>query len=234
MKNKVIITQSNYIPWKGFFTTMKKATHLVLYDDMQYTRRDWRNRNKIVTSLGSRWISIPIVNKGLYHQKINEAVVSENNWNVNHWSIIKQNYSKAPYFNQYGQIFSEIYNSELKNVHFLSRINRILLERCIKMLGIEIKILDSRQFRLHGDKTEKLVNICKDLDADEYFTGPAAKDYIEEDLFNNEDISVSYYDLAGFPEYKQLWDSFDHYVSIIDMFMNLGDNTVKNFNWRDE
>ena len=92
MPNKVIITQSNYIPWKGYFTTMKKATHLVLYDTAQYTRRDWRNRNKIITPNGPAWLSIPIDVKGKYHQLINQAKVKNNDWCGVHWNKICQNY----------------------------------------------------------------------------------------------------------------------------------------------
>ena len=116
MKNKIIITQSNYIPWKGYFTTMRKATHIVMYDDMQYTKRDWRNRNKIITPSGSKWLSIPVKVKGKYHQKINETVVSEANWNEKHWNMIYQNYKKSEYFDKYGTYFKEIYLKKLKNI----------------------------------------------------------------------------------------------------------------------
>jgi len=98
------------------------------------------------------------------------------------------------------------------------------------MLGLQIEIIDSRDFDLIGCKTEKLVNICKDLGATEYFTGPAAKSYMQEDLFTSQAIKVNYYNLDGFPEYNQMWNGFDHFVSIIDMFMNLGEDTIKYFN----
>jgi len=231
-KNKIIITQSNYIPWKGYFTSMKEATHLVLYDDMQYTKRDWRNRNKIITQKGPTWLSIPVNVKGKYHQKINEAKVNDIEWSSKHWSVIKQNYKKAPCFDTYGKVFEDIYLNKLKNLHFLSDINRTILQSCVELLDIDITIVDSREFDLQGGKTEKLVNICKELNAESYFTGPAAKAYMSEELFENEGIKVKYYDLQGFPEYQQLWDGFDHFVSIVDMFMNLGKDTIKYFNWR--
>jgi len=232
MPNKIIITQSNYIPWKGYFTTMKKATHIVLYDNAQYTRRDWRNRNKIVTPTGPAWLSIPIDVKGKYHQKINEAKVKDREWYLEHWNKISQNYKKAPFFAQYSEIFEDLYLNELREREYLSDINRILLQKCIDLLGINITVLDSRDFEIRGGKTGKLINICQDLQADEYFTGPAAKGYMEEELFEQNNIKLTYYDLEGFPEYKQLWDGFDHYVSILDMFFNLGDKTVDHFNWR--
>ena len=232
MPNKIIITQSNYIPWKGYFTTMKKATHIVLYDNAQYTRRDWRNRNKIVPPAGPAWLSIPIDVKGKYHQKINEAKVKDREWYLEHWNKISQNYKKAPFFAQYSEIFEDLYLNKLKEHEYLSDINRILLQKCIDLLGINITVLDSRDFEIRGGKTGKLINICQDLQADEYFTGPAAKGYMEEEMFEENNIKLTYYDLEGFPEYKQLWDGFDHYVSILDMFFNLGDKTVDHFNWR--
>jgi len=234
MTNKAIITQSNYMPWKGYFTSMLHATHLVLYDDMQYTKRDWRNRNKIITNNGPSWISIPVDTKGKFHQKINQTKIKDAEWNHKHWNKIRENYRKAPFFSDYEKIIQEIYLKELQGVEFLSSINRKVLERFIQILDLEIEIIDSREFDLVGDKTEKLVNICKDLGATEYFTGPAAKSYMQEDLFTSQGIKVNYYNLDGFPEYNQMWHGFDHYVSILDMFMNLGPDTTKHFNWREE
>jgi len=230
VKNKIIITQSNYIPWKGYFTTMRKATHFVIYDDAQYTKRDWRNRNKIVTPNGLKWLSIPIDVKGKYRQKINEAKISDPNWATEHWNKIYENYKKAPYFKDISDHFKELYLDKLQNLESLTDINRVILEKCIELLEIEIKILDSRNFNLRGEKTEKLINVCKDLEADEYFTGPAAKNYIEEDLFLDNGIKLSYYNLENFPSYEQQWDGFEHKVSILDMFFNLGYESKSYFN----
>ncbi|MHA2343199.1 MAG: WbqC family protein [Candidatus Hodarchaeales archaeon] len=229
-KNKVIITQSNYIPWKGYFTTMRQATHFVIYDSAQYTKRDWRNRNKIITPSGPSWLSIPINVKGKYHQKINEAKISNDKWNIDHWNKIKQNYKKAPFYKEYSKYFESLYLEDLNGLLYLTDINTIILKKCIDLLGFNIEVIDSRHFNIMGDKTEKLINICSDLNAVEYFTGPAAKNYIDEDLFIKNNIKLSFYDLDNFPEYNQMWNGFDHYVSILDMFFNLGDDTVKYFN----
>jgi len=231
MPNKIIITQSNYIPWKGYFTTMKKASHIILYDDAQYTRRDWRNRNKIITPSGPTWLSIPIDVKGKYHQKVNEAKVKSNDWPTDHWNKIVQNYRNAPCFKAYSHHFEDLYLDKLKYYEYLTDINRLMLQKSIDLLGIDIEILDSRQLNIRGGKTEKLINICRDLNADEYFTGPAARGYMEEGLFPQNNIKLTYYDLDNFPTYKQRWEGFDHHVSILDMFFNLGKDTVNYFNW---
>ena len=92
---KVIITQSNYIPWKGFFDSMAQVDAIVLYDDMQYTKRDWRNRNVIKTQQSLKWLSIPVEVKGKYFQKINETKISDSNWNIDHLNQLKQNFKTA-------------------------------------------------------------------------------------------------------------------------------------------
>ena len=210
---------------------MKYATHIVLYDDAQYTKRDWRNRNKIVTPQGPKWLSIPIDVKGKYYQKINEAKVSNTNWTIEHWNKIKQNYRKAPCFKTYKDFFEELYLNDLAKLEFLTDINRTILERTIGLLDIQIQIMDSRQFDITGGKTKKLINICNELNADEYFTGPAAKNYVDEQMFIDNKIKLSYYNLEDFPIYEQLWNDFEHKVSILDMFFNLGDKTQDYFNW---
>ena len=226
--SKVIITQSNYIPWKGYFSAMRQATHLVLYDDMQYTKRDWRNRNMLITPNGPKWLSIPIDVKGKYHQKINEAQVSDNNWGENHWNFIKNNYKNSPYFKEYQHHFLDLYLNQQSP--YLSDINSDFIKKIIILLEIDIKVISSKEFNLKGDKTEKLVNVCKELNAEKYYTGPAAKNYMDESLFTNNNIEIEYYNFSGYPEYKQQWEGFSHAVSILDMFFNLGPKTIKYFN----
>jgi hypothetical protein len=207
---------------------MREATHLVLYDDMQYTKRDWRNRNMLITPNGPKWLSIPINVKGKYHQKINETQVSDNNWGHNHWNFIKNNYIKSPYFKEYQHHFIDLYLNPSSS--YLSDINLDFIKKIITLLEIDIKIIPSKEFNLKGDKTEKLVNVCKELNAEKYYTGPAAKNYMDESLFINNNIEIEYYNPSGYPEYKQQWDGFDHAVSILDMFFNLGPETIKYFN----
>jgi hypothetical protein len=226
--SKVIITQSNYIPWKGYFSAMKEATHLVLYDDMQYTKRDWRNRNKLITPQGPKWLSIPIDVKGKYYQKINEAQINDINWGHNHWNFIKNNYIKSPYFKEYQHHFIDLYLNP--SSPYLSDINLDFIKKIITLLEIEIKVISSKEFNLKGDKTEKLVNVCKELNAEKYYTGPAAQNYMDESLFINNNIEIEYYNFSGYPEYKQQWEGFSHAVSILDMFFNLGPKTIEYFN----
>jgi len=222
---KVAILQSNYIPWKGYFDLINMVDEFVLYDDMQYTRRDWRNRNKIQTPQGLKWLSIPVGVKGKYFQKISETKVSENNWGTKHWETIKHTYSKAKYFKEYKDIFGDLYlNSDEA---FLSQINYNFILAINKILGIETKIRWSSEFDLVDGKTEKLLGICKDCNADIYLSGPAAKDYFDEALAKKEGIKVEWMDYSNYPEYTQLNKPFEHGVTVLDLILNEGPNAQK-------
>jgi hypothetical protein len=222
---KVAILQSNYIPWKGYFDLINMVDEFILYDDMQYTKRDWRNRNKIKTPQGLLWLSIPVEVKGKYFQKINETKISEKDWAKKHWQQIKQNYSKAKCFNEYKDIFEELYMTY--DEEYLSQINYKFITTINEILGITTKIRWSSEFELIAGQTEKLLGICKDCDADIYISGPAAKDYFDEELAKKENIKVEWMDYSGYKEYEQLQLPFEHGVSILDLIFNEGINATK-------
>jgi len=222
---KVAIVQSNYIPWKGYFDLISLVDEFILYDDVQYTKRDWRNRNRIKTANGSMWLTIPVEVKGRYYQKIKETVISDPEWNHRHWKFIAYNYSRTKYFQEYRNIFEDLYLG--CNEKFLSRINYRFLTAICEILGIETKLSCSMDYRLIEGKTERLVDLCKQADATEYLSGPAAKAYIDEELFRKEGIELRYIDYSGYPEYNQLFPPFEHHVSIIDLIFNEGPDALK-------
>lgn len=222
---KVAIVQSNYIPWKGYFDLINSVNEFILYDDMQYTKRDWRNRNKIKTAKGLMWLTIPVQVKGKYYQKIRETVITDQQWNKNHWQSIVHNYFKAKYFYEYKEIFEDLYLS-CQESH-LSRINYHFLTGICKILGINTQISWSMNYKLIEGKTERLVDLCKQAGATEYISGPAAKTYIDEELFRREGIKLRYMDYSKYPEYNQLFPPFEHGVSIIDLIFNEGENATK-------
>ena len=222
---KVAILQSNYIPWKGYFDLINMVDEFILYDDMQYTRRDWRNRNKIKTPQGLKWLSIPVEAKGKYFQKINETKVSEKDWAKKHWHSIVHNYAKSKHFKDYKNIFEELYLS--CDEEYLSQINYKFITTINEILGITTKIRWSSEFELVDGQTEKLLGICKDCNADVYLSGPAAKDYFDEDLAKKENIEVEWRDYSGYKEYEQLSPPFEHGVTILDLIFNEGSNATK-------
>ncbi len=223
---KIAIIQSNYIPWKGYFDIINYVDTFVLYDDAQYTKRDWRNRNKIKVPDGTLWLTIPIEVKGKYYQKIKEAKIADKDWNKKHWKTITFFYAKAPYFNEYREIFEQLYLDKMPE--YLSLINYKFITAINKILGITTPIRWSWEFEIKGNKSEKLLNICKQLNAQVYVSGPSAKNYLDINLFKQENISIEWFDYQNYTEYKQLFSPpFIHNVSIIDLIFNTGKNAPK-------
>lgn len=223
-QKSAIITQSNYIPWKGYFDSIALADIFVVYDDMQYTKRDWRNRNLIKSAQGPKWLSIPVEVKGKYFQKIKDTKISDANWNVNHWNQLKQNYKEAAQFREMSGWVESLYRE--CNAKYLSEINIYFISAISEFLGIKTDIRLSSEFDLHEEKTQRLLNICLDVGAKHYYSGPAARDYMDESKFEREGIEVHYLDYAGYPEYKQLFPPFSHKTSILDLIFNQGTNSI--------
>jgi hypothetical protein len=218
---KVAILQSNYIPWKGYFDMIRSVDEFILYDDMQYTRRDWRNRNLVKSPQGLHWLTIPVEVKGKYDQKIKDTKVSDNSWAKDHWKTIKLFYSKTPYFKKYESVFEKTYQ-ECESVELLSQINFKWISLICGLLQISTKLSWSMDYELKEGKTERLIGLCQSAGATHYLSGPAAKDYIVNQLFDDAGISLEYMDYSGYPEYPQLWGSFEHGVTILDLILNTG------------
>ena len=221
---KIAILQSNYIPWKGYFDLINMVDIFVLYDEVQYTKNDWRNRNVIKTPQGTKWITIPCQKNSL-HQKIDETRIAKKDWGKNHWEILKSNYSRAKYFKQYKDHFEEIYLTIESNL--LSEINYTFIKQINKLLQINTKIIYSKTLNINGEKTDRLVKICEKLGADIYLSGPAAKSYLEEHEFKEKGIKVVWMDYSGYEEYVQLFPPFEHAVTILDLLFNTGPEAPK-------
>ena len=222
---KVIITQSNYIPWKGYFDAFQLVDEVILYDDMQYTKRDWRNRNQIKTPQGLQWLSISVEVKGKFSQTIQETKISEKDWNEKHWKTIQMNYAKAPFFKEYKNILEDLYLTCKEE--YLSLINYRFLEGINKILNITTPMRFSSEFVLAEGKTEKLVDLCKQVKATDYYTGSAAKNYMDETLFEKENINIHYLDYGNYPIYPQLNPPSEHATTILDLILNTGKEATK-------
>ena len=222
---KVAIVQSNYIPWKGYFDMIAAVDEFVLFDDMQFTRRDWRNRNLIKTPNGAEWLTIPIKIKGKYHQTIRETEIDGDNWALKNWKSLAQNYRRAPYFTEVAEWLEPLYcESPCKQ---LSQVNRLFLEAICRYLEIGTKITNSWDYRLTEGKSERLVDICIQAGGTEYISGPAARNYIEEGVFREAGIKVTWFDYDEYPTYPQLWGEFCHGVTILDLLFNCGKSSPK-------
>ena len=219
---KVAIIQSNYIPWKGYFDFIASVDEFILFDDVQFTRRDWRNRNIIKTPQGPKWLTIPVLSKGNYNQRINEVITENNDWTSVHWKTIDLNYKRAKYYDEISQLLEPLYSTR---ENFLSEINFNFISAICNYLKIKTKISRSSDYKIHEGKTNRLANLCYQTGACEYVSGPAAKAYLEENLFADANIKVTFFDYTNYPEYPQLWSNFIHNVSIIDLLFNCGPNS---------
>lgn len=219
MKKKIAISQSNYIPWKGYFDFINSVDEFVLLDDVQYTRRDWRNRNKIKTEHGLKWLTIPV--SAEFDDKICEVKTADREWPEKHWSTLRHNYGSTAHWGIFSteieNLYSSISSRKLSdiNYHFLKGIN--------KMLNIETPITWSMDYKKTGKKSDRLISICRQAGADIYVTGPAAKNYLDEELFTQNGITVEWMDYTSYKKYPQLYGGFEHGVTILDLLFNTGE-----------
>ncbi|CAK8724863.1 putative protein MT1555 [Candidatus Electrothrix laxa] len=217
---KVAILQSNYIPWKGYFDMIAAVDEFILYDDMQYTRRDWRNRNQIKTPQGIKWLTVPVQVKGKYDQKIKDTLIDGTGWAAVHWRSLAQNYRRAPHFDEIAAWIEPLYLA--KTYTHISQLNRRFIQAICNYLGIRTVITNSWDYTPIDGKTERLADLCVQAGGMEYISGPAAKDYIEESIFTDMNIKLTWFDYADYPEYPQLWGEFTPGVTILDLLFNTG------------
>ena len=224
---KVAILQSNYIPWKGYFDIIASVDEFIFYDEMQYTKNDWRNRNKIKTEQGLKWLTIPVenCNRLSNEQKISDTEIFDRRWSRKHWETIKNAYRKSPFFNMYKDVFAELYLG--KDETKLVGVNYKFIFAICDLLGIKTKISFDKDYGLIEGKTERLVDLVKKAGGTEYLSGPAAKDYIKEELFEEAGIKLSWMDYSNYHEYPQLYPPFEHGVTILDLIFNTGEEAKK-------
>jgi hypothetical protein len=218
----VAILQSNYIPWKGYFDVMRRVDEFILYDEVQYTRRDWRNRNRLKSPQGLRWLTIPVQVKGRYLQRIDQAIVSDPAWAQRHWLTVKTWYGTAPFFAHYEAELESLYRETRERK--LSAINRRFLEALRTLLGIHTPLAVSSDYTSSGHKTERLLGICEAAGATRYLSGPAAREYLDVQRFRAAGIEVEWMSYDGYPQYPQLHGPFEHGVSVLDLLLNVGED----------
>jgi hypothetical protein len=222
----VAIVQSNYIPWKGYFDLIAACDEFILLDDVQYTRRDWRNRNKIKTPTGVQWMTIAVEVKGKYHQRIRDVTVSEPDWARKHWRMLAQNYGKAPRFRELAGDVERWYDAAA-HMPLVTEINEHFLRAVCGTLGITTPIRRSSEFQLSEGPNERLVSLCTQVGATSYLSGPAAKDYLDTAMFASAGVSVEWMNYDGYPEYPQLFPPFEHGVTVLDLLFNTGSSAAR-------
>lgn len=218
---RAAISQSNYLPWKGYFDLIAGVDLFVFLDDVQYTKRDWRNRNRIVTPQGLSWISIP--NGAGHNVNINDVVPSDHLWQKNHWERIRHSYHKAKYFKMYEPFFREFYMENSWNN--LSELNQYLIKYISRdILGLKTEFLDSTQLKIQSRKEQRIIDILKNIGAGIYYSGVKANKYLTKEMLECENIELIWMNYQGYPEYTQFHNPFIHEVSIIDLLFHTGPN----------
>lgn len=218
----LVILQSNYLPWKGYFDLMAASSEFVVFDEVQFTRRDWRNRNRIVLGGRLHWLTLPVQAKGNYLAPIDQIEIADRGWAEKHWTTIRHAYAKAPHFAKIGPALEQTYVNATELTR-LSDVNALFLERLAGLLGIEARMVSSSSIpRTTPDPTERLIEICQARGATHYLSGPAARAYIKKNFFDDAGISLSYANYAGYPTYDQGTETFEHGVSIVDTLMRCG------------
>lgn len=216
---RVAVLQSNYIPWKGYFDMIHDVDLFVFYDDVQYTNRDWRNRNKIKTASGTLWLSVPVGESR--HRLVDEVRIPDAEWQSRHWQTLTQNYGKCPHFERYRTFFEDVYLG--RRWESLSILNQHLIRHiATDFLGIRTRFANARDFGSEGAKMDRLLDLVRRTGATYYLSGPAAKAYIESERFAQAGIELTWKDYAGYPEYPQRFPPFDHGVTVLDLLFNAG------------
>lgn len=224
---KVVILQPSYIPWRGYFEQVYQADLFIFYDDVQYDKRGWRNRNQIKTLNKKQWLTIPVKSRGAQtkHIPINEIpIIWDSCWNQAHLKTLQHAYQKAPYFKRYTNLLEKFYNRHDEYLADFTIGFTIALAR-------ELGIVNTRFMRsseldgVTGEKTDRLISVLRAVGAKHYLSGPSARDYIENYKFVEAGISLEYM-TYNYPEYPQLYPPFDSFVSVIDLLVMTGPDAL--------
>jgi len=216
---RVAIIQSNYIPWRGYFDIIHDVDLFIFYDDVQFTKNDWRNRNRIKTSTGIKWLSVPVGQST--SRIISDVVVIDALWQKKHWKTLQQNYQKAACFALYKDFFEDFYCGKVWTN--LSELNQYLIKNIVNFLDIDVQFKNSCEYTPEGSKLYRVLDILKKANASVYVSGSSAKNYIQNEFFAEIGVGLEYkvYDYQNYP---QLFGNFDGSLSILDLLFNLGED----------
>jgi hypothetical protein len=216
---RVAIVQSNYIPWRGYFDLIHDVDLFVFYDDVQFTRRDWRARNRVKSAQGAQWLTIPV--GAQTDRLICEVELADSQWQIKHWHTLTTNYGRCPHFSRYSDYFEHVFLGVAWRS--LSDLNQALIRHIAReFLGITTEFADSRSLGAGGRKQERLLDLLGRVGATSYVSGPAAQAYIEPERFAERGIALHWKDYTGYPDYAQPFPPFDPVVSIVDLLFNVG------------
>lgn len=219
---KCVVLQPSYIPWRGYFHQIRKADVFVFYDDVQYDRGGWRNRNRVKTANGPTWLTIPVMKKGsLAAGTPTNAIRIDWNriWTRAHWATIRESYARAPFFEEYSGLLETIYS---RRPDLLADFTIQTTVEIAELLGIgDTTFLRSSNLNVVGAKTDRLISILRQVGANHYISGPSARHYLEEWKLAEAGVTLEYMEYR-YPAYNQLHPPFDPQVSVIDLLLMAG------------
>ncbi|MEM6795398.1 MAG: WbqC family protein [Acidobacteriota bacterium] len=219
---RVFVLQSNYLPWKGYFDLIHDADRFVFYDEVQYTKNDWRNRNRVYARSGLHWLTVPISPKAT-RGPIRDAVPSDERWRVKHEKSLRAAYGQAPHWDELAELLGGLYRGE--PWPRLIDVNRFAIRYLARRLGCETELLDAADYELAGaDRVERLLGLLEQVGAERYVSGPAARRYLEgcEARFAERGIALEWKDYGGYPEYAQRREPFEAGVTVLDLIAHVG------------
>jgi hypothetical protein len=229
---RVAINQSNYLPWKGYFDIINDVDLFIFYDDVQFTKNSWRNRNKIKAPTGAHWITVP-VGDGI-HRRICDVAIKDDRWQTKHAKTFRQLYGAARHFADYRAFLDRLYANERWDS--LSRLNQFAITTIAReFLGIKARFATSSDFERSGSGQDAVLHLLNQVSADVYVSGPAGQAYLEPARFQAAGIRIEWKDYAGYPEYAQSHPPFDHNVTILDLLFHIGQEAPEYiWGWRNK
>lgn len=222
----VVILQPSYMPWRGYFDQILRADLFIFYDDVQYDKHGWRNRNQIKTAQGKQWLTIPVhshgATKGISIKNI--KIDWSKPWAKNHFKALGFAYQKAPYFKQYLPLIESFYS---RHDEMLSDFTIATTEVITRTLGItHTRFMRSSDIPgISGERTDRLIQILAEVGASHYISGPSARGYIEREKFDKAGVTLEYINY-DYPSYEQLYPPFEPFVSILDLLFMTGERAL--------
>jgi len=220
----LVALQPGYIPWLGFFDQMRRSDVFIYYDDVQFDKNGWRNRNRIKTHRGPQWLSVPVRQSGRMGQRICDVeIVRADAWAQRHLRSIRESYAQAPFLRLYCDELAEILQ---RDWHLLAELDIAVVALMCRWLGLGRRIFRSSELDIAGGKSERLINLCRHVGADRYLSGNSARDYLDTGLFAAANIAVEWQEYAH-PSYPQLHGAFVPFMSTLDLLFNVGPESLE-------
>ena len=219
-----VVLQPSYLPWLGYFAQVQRSDVFVIYDDVQFDKHGWRNRNRVKTAQGAQWLTVPVCTTG-QNRPTNREIGIENKqpWRKKHLATLKQSYAKAPYFTQIMPTFEALLEQDW---HHLIDLNVACFDAINHLLGLKREICFSSELGVEGQNVDRLIAICRKLGADRFYEGAAGRDYIDDSQFTSAGIAIEYQDYRH-PVYAQLHGEFMPFLSVVDLLFNCGPKSLE-------